>query len=69
MGVFEALVVTHGVRDVLRGSAAEIQEAAVSDGMRSLHHAARDLAAAGKTTAAEVLRVCGEVDTPREATL
>ena len=69
MGVFEALVVTHGIRDVLHGSAAEIQEAAVSDGMRSLHHAARDLASAGMTTAEEVLRVCGEVDLPRPTAL
>jgi type IV pilus assembly protein PilB len=65
VGVFEALAVTHGIRDVLSGSAGKIQEAAALDGMRTLHDAARDLAAAGVTTAEEVLRVCGEVDVPR----
>jgi type IV pilus assembly protein PilB len=65
IGVFEAFAMTHAVRDVLTGSGAEIEEAAVADGMRSLHHAARTLAAAGFTTADEVLRVCGEVDLSR----
>lgn len=65
VGVFEAYAMTPGIRDVLDGSAGNIEEAAVADGMQSLTHTARALAAAGVTTAEEVLRVCGEVDLAR----
>ena len=65
VGVFEAFGVTPGIRDALNGSAGSIEEAAVAGGMQPLNHTAREMAAAGVTTAEEVLRVCGEVDLAR----
>jgi type IV pilus assembly protein PilB len=69
IGAFEALAVTPAVREVLHGSAAEIEAAAVGDGMRTLHETAAELASTGLTTAEEVLRVCGEVEVTRRPTL
>ena len=62
IGVYEALTVDDGTRDLLAGPAAPIEAAAVARGMTPLYEQARRLCETGGTTVDEVIRVLGESD-------
>lgn len=62
VGIYEALTVDDGARELLGGSAAAIEAAAVARGMTTLYAQARKLCEAGGTTVDEVIRVLGECD-------
>jgi len=65
-GVYELMVMSEAIRSlaVRGGSLDEIRRVATEEGMRPLHEAAWDLAAAGLTTAGEVARIAGEEHGP-----
>ena len=62
IGIYEALTVDDGTRDLLAGPTQAIEAAAVARGMTTLYEHARKLCEAGGTTVDEVIRVLGESD-------
>jgi len=61
-GVYEILEVSHRVRDLIasRAPTAEIRDAAVEEGMSTLHSSARRLVLEGETTISEMMRISVE---------